>query len=178
MITDALRSQFLLRKDITFLNFGSFGACPKPIFDRYQQYQLELEQEPVEFIVKTGIQYLKDSRVALGKYLNCNEDDLVFMINPSHAVNLIAKSFALKPGDEILTTDLEYGACDRTLQYYCDKAGAKYIRQQISLPIISKEAFIEEFFKGVNEKTNIHATKRHRVVRTKLSAGFIQHFFE
>ncbi len=155
MITEALRSQFLLRKDITFLNFGSFGACPKPIFDRYQQYQLELEQEPVEFIVKTGIKYLKDSRVALGKYLNCHEDDLVFMVNPSHAVNLIAKSFALEPGDEILTTDLEYGACDRTLQYYCDKAGAKYIRQPISLPIVSKEVFIEEFFKGVNEKTKM-----------------------
>lgn len=155
MITEALRSQFLLRKDIIFLNFGSFGACPKPIFDRYQQYQLELEQEPVEFIVKTGMQYLKDSRLALGKYLNCNEDDLVFMVNPSHAVNLIAKSFALEPGDEILTTDLEYGACDRTLQYYCDKAGAKYKRQHISLPIVSKEAFIEEFFKGVNEKTKM-----------------------
>jgi isopenicillin-N epimerase len=155
MITEALRSQFLLRKDITFLNFGSFGACPKPIFDRYQQYQLELEQEPVEFIVKTGMQYLKDSRIALGKYLHCHEDDLVFMVNPSHAVNLIAKSFALAPGDEILTTDLEYGACDRTIQYYCDKAGAKYIRQKISLPIVSKQAFIEEFFKGVTEKTKM-----------------------
>jgi isopenicillin-N epimerase len=155
MITEALRSQFLLRKDISFLNFGSFGACPKPIFERYQQYQLELEQEPVEFIVKTGMQYLKNSRVALGKYLNCHEDDLVFMVNPSHAVNLIAKSFPLKPGDEILTTDLEYGACDRTLQYYCDKAGAKYIRQKISLPIVSKETFIHEFFKGLSPKTKM-----------------------
>ncbi len=155
MTREALSSQFLLRKDITFLNFGSFGACPKPIFDRYQQYQLELEQEPVEFIIKTGMQYLKNSRAALGVYLNCHEDDLVFMVNPSHAVNLIAKSFALQPGDEILTTDLEYGACDRTIQYYCDKAGAKYIRQHISLPIVSKEAFIKEFFKGVNEKTKM-----------------------
>ncbi len=155
MITETLRSQFLLRKDITFLNFGSFGACPKPIFDRYQLYQLELEQEPVEFIVKTGIQYLKESRISLGKYLNCHEDDLVFMVNPSHAVNLIAKSFELHPGDEILTTDLEYGACDRTLQYYCDKAGAKYVRQPISLPLVSKEQFINEFFKGVNEKTKM-----------------------
>ena len=43
-----IKSQFLLRDDVTFLNFGSFGACPKPIFERYQQYQLELEQEPLQ----------------------------------------------------------------------------------------------------------------------------------
>jgi len=49
-----LSSYFLLRKDITFLNFGSFGACVKPVFERYQQYQLELEQEPIQFITVTG----------------------------------------------------------------------------------------------------------------------------
>lgn len=155
MITKSLSEQFLIRKDITFLNFGSFGACPKPIFDRYQAYQLELEQEPVQFIVQTGMEYLKQSRIALSAYLNCNADDLVFLINPSHAVNLIAKSFPLKAGDEVLTTDLEYGACDRTLQYYCEKAGAKYIRTPITLPLISKENFVDNFFKGVSSKTKL-----------------------
>lgn len=155
MIANSIREQFLIRKDITFLNFGSFGACPKPIFDRYQAYQLELEQEPVQFIVQTGMEYLKQSRIALGAYLNCSEDDLVFLVNPSHAVNLIAKSFPLNTGDEVLTTDLEYGACDRTLQYYCEKAGAKYVRTPITLPLTTKEKFVEEFFKGVSTKTKL-----------------------
>lgn len=155
MIANSLREQFLVRKDITFLNFGSFGACPKPIFDRYQAYQLELEQEPVQFIVQTGMEYLKQSRISLGAYLNCNADDLVFLINPSHAVNLIAKSFPLKAGDEVLTTDLEYGACDRTLQYYCEKVGAKYVRTPITLPLTTKENFVTDFFKGVSSKTKL-----------------------
>lgn len=155
MISNSLRSQFLLRKDITFLNAGSFGACPKPIFERYQAYQLELEQEPVQFIVQTGMEYLKQSRIALGAYLNCKADDLVFLVNPSHAVNLIAKSFPLRADDEVLTTDLEYGACDRTLQYYCEKVGAKYIRTLIRLPLTTKENFVEDFFKGVTSKTKL-----------------------
>ncbi len=54
-----LKSQFLLREDITFLNFGSFGACPKEIFEVYQQFQLELEKDPVHFITEKGIQLLK-----------------------------------------------------------------------------------------------------------------------
>lgn len=150
-----LEQHFLLRKDITYLNFGSFGACPRPIFEKYQQYQLELEQEPVLFIVENGMKYLEASRDALGNYLGCHKDDLVYVTNPSYAVNAIAKSFELKPGDEVLTTDLEYGACDKTWEYYCRGAGAKYIRQAITLPIQSKEQLIDEFCKGINHNTRL-----------------------
>ncbi len=150
-----IKSQFLLRDDVTFLNFGSFGACPKPIFERYQQYQLELEQEPVQFITVNGLQYLKQSREALAAYINCPADDVVYVTNPSYAVNIIAKSFNLQKDDEILTTNLEYGACDRAWNYYCKKVGAKYIRQPITLPIPSKEDLINEFFKGLTSKTKL-----------------------
>ncbi len=149
------KSKFLLREDITFLNFGSFGACAKPVFERYQQYQVELEQEPVNFVTAKGVKYLEQSREALGNYINADKNDLVYVTNPSYAVNTIAKSFDLKEGDEVLTTDLEYGACDKTWTYYCKKANARYVRQHIPLPVQSKEQFIEEFFKGLTTKTKL-----------------------
>ena len=144
---------FLLNPDITFLNFGSFGACPKPIFEKYQEWQLKLEREPVQFIVHEAILELENVRKDLGYFLACDHKDLVMVVNPSYAINTIAKSFPLNPGDEILTTNLEYGACDRTWHYYCEKVGAKYVRQEINLPLISKEKFIEEFWKGYSDKT-------------------------
>ena len=151
---ELLKEQFLLRPDIHFLNFGSFGATPKPIFEKYQDWQRVLEAEPVQFIAFDGYQYLADSRAVLAKFLNCaDKDDLVYVTNPSFAINMIAKSFPLQAGDEILATDIEYGACDRTWEYYCGKKGATYRRQKINLPIVSKEKFIEDFFKGCNEKT-------------------------
>jgi isopenicillin-N epimerase len=151
---ESLKDQFLLRPDIHFLNFGSFGATPKPIFEKYQDWQRVLEAEPVQFIAFDGYQYLADSRAALAQFLNCaDKDDLVYVTNPSFAINMIAKSFPLQAGDEILATDIEYGACDRTWEYYCGKKGATYRRQKINLPIVSKEKFIEDFFKGCNEKT-------------------------
>jgi isopenicillin-N epimerase len=148
-----LASQFLLNPNITFLNFGSFGACPKPIFYDLQKWQLELETEPVQFIAFNGFEYLKKSREALGKHINCHADDVVYTPSPSYAINIIAKSFKLNPEDEILTTNLEYGALDRTWNYYCKKAGAKYVRQPITLPLTTKEKFIEDFFKGLTPKT-------------------------
>lgn len=155
MQNSTLTEQFLLRKDITFLNFGSFGACPKPIFEDYQKWQLELEQEPVQFITVNGLQYLQNSRQSLAEYLHCNSDDLVFVTNPSYAINIIAKSLKLESGDEILSTDIEYGACDKTWNYYCEKSNAKYIRQPINLPITTKEKFIEDFFKGLSKNTKV-----------------------
>jgi isopenicillin-N epimerase len=149
------KSQFLLDPNITYLNFGSFGASPKIVFEDYQKWQRELEFSPVQFITVNGIKYLQETREALGKYIGCQADDVVMVTNPSYAVNIIAKSFKLQAGDEVLATNLGYGACDRTWKYYCNKAGATYIQQEITLPIISKEIFLQEFFAGVNEKTKL-----------------------
>jgi isopenicillin-N epimerase len=150
-----MKSQFLLNQDITFLNHGSFGACPKPIFEAYQNFQLELETDSVDFIIKKAPQYLKNAKERLANYIGCDATDFFFTPNPTFAVNTIMRSIDLQAGDEILTTNHEYGAMDRTWNFYCKKAGAKYIKQEISLPITSKEQIIEEFWKGYTSNTKV-----------------------
>ncbi len=148
-----LRELFLLNPNIIHLNHGSFGACPKPIFEDYQQWQLELERDTVHFFARRGPELLFNSRKALGDFIGCHADDVVYTMNPSYAMNIIAKSFALEKGDEILATDLEYGAMDRTWRYYCSEVGAKYVQQKITLPVTSKDQIIDEFFAGLTKKT-------------------------
>jgi isopenicillin-N epimerase len=144
---------FYLNPEITFLNHGSFGACPKPIFEDYQKWQVELEKEPIQFVTVKVPHLLKKSREALGKFIGAEADNLVFVPNPSTAYNIVIKNLKLCAGDEILSTNHEYGAMDRTWNYYCRRSGAKYVQQPISLPLLSKEQFIEEFWKGLTKKT-------------------------
>ena len=74
----SLKDKFLLNPDIHYLNFGSFGACPKPVFENYQHWQRVLEYEPVQFMNVNSTQYLADSRAALANYLDIDDkDDLV-----------------------------------------------------------------------------------------------------
>ena len=146
---------FLLNPEIIFLNFGSFGACPRPIFEDYQKWQLELESEPVQFIVNKGLVYLQNARESLSSYINCLPDELVFVVNPTYAVNTVAKSLDLQAGDEVLTTNLEYGASDRAWDFVCSEKGATYIQQPITLPLVSKEKFLEEFSEGITARTKL-----------------------
>ena len=150
-----LKNDFLVSPEYRHLNHGSFGACPTPIFENYQHWQLELEKNPVHFFVHEGNRQLEISKKALAAYINCDADDLVLTTNPSYAINIIAKSLKLSPGDEILSTDHEYGAMDRTWKYYCEKSGAKYVQQPIPIPLKSTEEFITEFWKGLTPNTKV-----------------------
>ena len=150
-----LKDQFLLDPSVTYLNHGSFGACPKPVFDVYQQFQRELEWQPVEFLGRQHDTLITGAKVALGKFLNADKDDLVFVPNATLGLNTIIRSLKLEPGDEILTTNHEYGALNNTWAFVCQKTGAKYINYPMPLPVTTHEAFVEDFWKGVTPKTKV-----------------------
>jgi isopenicillin-N epimerase len=150
-----LRSLFLLDPSVTFLNHGSFGACPKPVFEEYQRWQLELERQPVEFLGRRYYDLMAEARAALGEYLNAPADDLIFADNATAAVNIVVRSLDLKPGDEVLTTNHEYGACDLTWQYLQERKGVVITRANVALPVTTPEDFVESFWANVTEKTRV-----------------------
>lgn len=150
-----LRDLFLLDPEVHFLNHGSFGACPKPVFADYQRWQLEMERQPVHFVQHRLHAELKLARQTLGEFINAPADDLVFVDNATWGVNVIARSLSLAAGDEVLTTDHEYGACERAWEWQTAKMGARVVRQPIPLPVTTHEAFVETFWAGVTPRTKV-----------------------
>jgi isopenicillin-N epimerase len=148
-----LRREFVLDPEIAFLNHGSFGACPRPVFERYQAWQHELEREPVDFLARRAPDDLAASRAALAGYLSCPAADLAFVQNATTGVNLAARSLDLGPGDEVLTTNLEYGACDLAWEWLCDRTGARYVRAAIPLPLDDPGTVVESLFAAASERT-------------------------
>ena len=150
-----MKSLFFLNPDITFLNHGSFGACPKPIFENYQYWQQQLETNPVQFMTQTVHEQRKISKISLSKYIGCSENDFFFTPNPTFAINTVMRSLRLQPGDEILSTNHEYGAMNRTWRFFSKKTGVKFVPQTITLPIISKTKILEEFWSGYTANTKV-----------------------
>jgi isopenicillin-N epimerase len=152
LVTDSthLRDELLLDEDVVFLNHGSFGACPRAVFERYQEWQLELERRPIEFLERRIDGLLGDARAALGAYVNADPDDLVFVQNATTGVNLAAWGLDLQPGDEVLTTSLEYGALDLAWAHICRHAPARYVRVPVTTPLGDA---VEEIWSGVTDRT-------------------------
>jgi isopenicillin-N epimerase len=146
---------FLLRPDVTFLNHGGFGACPASVFATYQRWQRDLESEPVEFLSRRLPDLLAEARASVAEYVGTSPDNLVFVPNATHGMNIIARSLELSPGDEVLGTDHEYGAVERTWRFVCERQGAHYRTQPISVPVTSAEAIIEQLWRGVTERTRL-----------------------
>jgi isopenicillin-N epimerase len=154
MPTD-LRSLFLIRPDVAFLNHGSFGATPRPVMERYQWWQLEAEGEPVEFHARRAPELLRASRHALGELVGADGDDLVYVTNATVAVNIVARSLRLGPEDEVLGTDHEYGACDRIWRFLERRGGARYRLASITIPVTTHEAMLDELFAEVTPRTRV-----------------------
>src|SRR5688572_19690148 len=148
-----LKKQFLLDPTITFLNHGSFGATPKPVFKEYQRWQRELENQPVEFLGRRHNDLMRASREVLANYVGTSAENLIYTQNATIALNIVARSLNLKAGDEVLTTTHEYGAMDRMWRFLSKERGFTYINQPVDST--SQDDFVESFLKGITPNTKI-----------------------
>jgi isopenicillin-N epimerase len=151
----SLKDYFLLDPEITYLNHGAYGATPRPVFEAYQRWQLELEREPVDFLSRHSTERLAYARSVLAKYVHTERDNIVYVNNGTVGLNIVAKSLRLGPGDEVLTTDHEHGGIDRLFRYMAQKQGFSYVVRPIRLPVTTHEDFVEHFWAGVTARTRV-----------------------
>lgn len=149
-----LKALFLLDPELIFLNHGSFGACPAPVFEVFQGLQRELEANPVAFLARHSAERLALAREELGRYLHAPANQLVFVANATTGVNTVARSLPLREGDEVVATDHEYGACDNTWAFVCRHTGAHYRKVEIPLPFQSGD-FVDRVWSAVTPRTRV-----------------------
>lgn len=149
-----LKELFLLEPHTIFLNHGSFGATPKPVFEVYQDWQRRLETQPVRFLDREVSGHSAEAKAKLGAYLNVSADDLGFVTNATFGVNLAARSLNLGPGDEVLTSDQAYGAGNNVWTFLGRNQGFSYRYAAIPLPV-TKEEMLEAFWQAVTPQTEL-----------------------
>jgi len=150
-----VKSLFMLDPEVIFLNHGSFGACPIPVFESYQGWQRRLEKQPVRFLGREIQDLLRSSRQILGEYLKADPANLVYLPNATFAVNLVARSLELAEGDEVLISNHEYGACENSWLFNTRKRGAKVVRAEIPLPLPPVDQVIDLIWRGISDRTRL-----------------------
>src|SRR5207247_10361374 len=128
---------------VAFLNHGSFGACPRPVLEAQQRLRERLERQPVRFFVRDLEPLLDDARSALAACLGADPEGLVFVPNATTAVNVVLRSLALAPGDQLVVTDHAYNACRNALDFVAGAARAQVVIVPVPFPLAPADAVVE-----------------------------------
>ncbi len=140
---------------MTFLNHGSFGACPKQVLEFQQRLRSQLEHEPLRFFGREWEPLLDDAKSKLAAFVSADVQDLVFVSNATTGVNSVLRSLTFSPEDEILTTNHEYNACRNALDFIASRTGARVVVAKIPFPIDSPQQVIAAVIERVSPKTRL-----------------------
>ena len=140
---------------VTFLNHGSFGACPRAIAIRQNELRRELEAEPVNFMARRVPDLLDASRARVAQLVGARSKQIAFVTNATSAVNAVLRSLEFGPGDEILTTDHVYGGCRNAVEFIADRTGAKVVYAHIPFPIDDPSQATEAILAAVTPNTKL-----------------------
>ncbi|WP_221643510.1 MULTISPECIES: aminotransferase class V-fold PLP-dependent enzyme [unclassified Nostoc] len=140
---------------VTFLNHGSFGACPKQVLEFQQTLRSQLEQEPLRFFGREWEPLLDDARSKLAAFVGADVQDLVFVPNATTGVNSVLRSLTFSPEDEILTTNHEYNACRNALDFIASRTGARVVVAKLPFPIDSPQQVVAAVIERVSPKTRL-----------------------
>lgn len=144
-----------LDPEVTFLNHGSFGACPVPVLEAQSRWRARLEREPVHFYVREYGPALDAARAEVAAFVGADPECLAFVQNATTGVNSVLRSLRFARGDELLTTDHEYNACRNVLEYCAEQGEARVVVVPIAFPTAGEDAVVAAVMERVTPRTKL-----------------------
>lgn len=131
-------------KPLVYLDSGATSQKPKSVLDAereyYEQHNANVHRG-AHTLGDEATKLLSDSRKKVAAFIGGREEETIFVRNTTEAINLVAYGWgldALKPGDTILTTEMEHHANLVPWQQVARRTGAK-----VELVRITAEGLID-----------------------------------
>jgi isopenicillin-N epimerase len=161
----AMLEHWLLDPEHTYLNHGTVGAPPRRVLQKQQALRDEIERHPSRFMLRElqgemPMPWRSESRLreavrAVAAFVGARPDDLVFVPNVTVGINAVLGSVPLAAGDEVIVTELAYGAVKRTAQVVCDRAGATLKTVDVDAPVRDGGDIVEGIVRAISPRTQL-----------------------
>ena len=161
-----IRSEFpalqmkVWEKPLSYLDSAASMQKPKEVLDSISQnYSLNYSNvhRGLHFLSEKATQNYESARIKIAKFINANENEIIFTSGATAAINLVAYSWGrkfLNKDDEIIITIAEHHANFVPWQYISKSIGAKL---KIVFFNPDEEFDIDEIKKLLSEKTKLIA---------------------
>ncbi len=140
---------------MVYLNHGAFGATPAPVLEAAARWRLQMERQPMRFMLKELPGALREAASRLAEWLGGRGEDLVFVENATSGVNAVVRSLSLGPGDQVLMFDQGYPACQNAARWVCDQVGAELITVPLPFPHPTDGAILEAVAEGLGPRVKL-----------------------
>ena len=130
----AVRGEWGLEPGFLTLNHGSYGATPRAVLAAQDEWRRRMEAQPSRFFRETLPGALRAAADVLAQFLGADGRDLAFVENATTGCNAVLRSLRLQPGDEIVVLSHVYGAVRNTVEFVCERSGARIVEARIPFP--------------------------------------------
>ena len=130
-----LTGEWPLDPAVTYLNHGGYGVAPHRVLRAQAEWRARIERNPTRFMRRELAAAQREAASRLAAFLGASGDDLVFVDNATAGINAVLRSLALGRGDEILITNLAYGAVAKAARYVAERSGARLVEVAIPVPL-------------------------------------------
>jgi isopenicillin-N epimerase len=161
----AMLEHWLLDPDHTYLNHGTVGAPPRRVLQRQQELRDEIERHPSRFMLRElsgemPAPWRPESRLreairAIAPFVGARPEDLVAVPNVTVGINAVLASVPLEGGDDVIVTELAYGAVKLTAQTYCDRAAARLNIVEIPFPLRDSGDLVAAIAAAISPRTKL-----------------------
>ena len=154
-----LRPLWHLEPDGTFLNHGSFGACPKDVLAAQSAIREEMERQPDSFFrykvsPRVADNAIRAAAARLGAFVGTTGERIAFVTNATEAVNTVLDTVSFKPGDEILVLDCVYNAVRLAAERTCQRTGARLVKVALPVPLTANDV-VERIADAAGSRTRL-----------------------
>ena len=108
-------TDWVLDPEVVHLNHGSYGGCPRAVFDAAAALRLRLERARLGFLVRVWKYELDRARARVAAFVGTEPDRLAFVPSATTGVAIALASAAPADGDDVVTTSHAYRACKNQL---------------------------------------------------------------